>query len=501
MSRWFPDLRLARPWRLIPLLLLTLALARPFVGREEAPMTVWVVVDRSDSAGRFVDENLKEWRGLLEQSKPKKDTLRWLSFAHDAVEGEPDKLDTTLQRRDATKLRSAVEKVLAHVRTDVPHRILLVTDGFSTESLDGISRRLANAGVPMDVRLVGGAEASDWRAIGLRLPNPVGSGESVMAELEVAGPREGRRSFIVRQNGKPLGEGEVTLRRGLGRARFILPPLGEGSHQVEVEMVGKGDPQPLNNRAVGWTVVGEQKGILLITSHEADPLVEILSSGGRAPQVVTDARLLHPGILGGVRTVIFNNVPAGDVNSAFLQALPFHVETTGAGLVMFGGKHSFGSGGYFESPVDPLLPVSMELRKEHRKLLLTMAIMLDRSGSMMAPAGGGRNKMDMANDGTARAIEMLQPADAVAVFAVDTRPHPIIKLRNVGEDRNRLMNLVRRIESEGGGIYVYEALRAGWEEIRNVEHGTRHMILFSDAADSEEPGDYERLLAETANPA
>ncbi len=496
LSRWFPKLQLARPSRLIPWLLLTLAISRPFAGSEKTPIELWVLVDRSESANRFVDENLQEWRGLLERSKPKRDRLRWLAFAHDTVEGEPDRWDDLLDRRDATRLRSAVEKALAQVRPDQAARILLLSDGFSTESLDGLSRRLAAGGVALDVRLVGGADSRDWRALGLRLPTRVGSGESVLAELQVAGAQEGRRSFIVRQNGKAVGEGEVTVRRGLGRARFVLPPLEEGAHAVEVELVGEGDPQHLNNRAIGWTLVGEQKGILLITASEEDPLIPILSAAGKAPRVERDARLLHPGVLGGVRVVIFNNVRAGDVNRSFLDALPFHIESTGAGLVMLGGKNSFGSGGYFKSALDPLLPVSMELRKEHRKLLLTMSIMLDRSGSMMASAGGGRNKMDLANDGTARAIEMLQPEDAVAVFAVDTLPHPIIKLRKVGEERDRLMSIVRRIESQGGGIFVYEALRAGWDEIKDVQHGTRHMILFSDAADSEEPGDYVNLLAE-----
>jgi hypothetical protein len=50
--------------------------------------------------------------------------------------------------------------------------------------------------------------------------------------------------------------------------------------------------------------------------------------------------------------------------------------------------------------------------------------------------------------------------------------------------------------SAGGGIYVHAGLRAGWEQLRAAQTGQRHLILFSDAADSEEPGDYAALLAE-----
>jgi cobalamin biosynthesis protein CobT len=51
---------------------------------------------------------------------------------------------------------------------------------------------------------------------------------------------------------------------------------------------------------------------------------------------------------------------------------------------MLGGAYSFGSGGYHGSPVGELLPVSMELKEEHKKLAVAMAIVVDRSGSMTA---------------------------------------------------------------------------------------------------------------------
>ncbi|MDQ3331848.1 MAG: VWA domain-containing protein, partial [Planctomycetota bacterium] len=48
-------------------------------------------------------------------------------------------------------------------------------------------------------------------------------------------------------------------------------------------------------------------------------------------------------------------------------------------------------------------------------------------------------------------------------------------------------------------IFVYEALVAAGNELLKAEdYATRHIILFSDAADSEEPGDYKTLLAEYA---
>jgi hypothetical protein len=103
--------------------------------------------------------------------------------------------------------------------------------------------------------------------------------------------------------------------------------------------------------------------------------------------------------------------------------------------------------------------------------------------------------MDLANDGAARVIELLGAQDAVTVFAVDTRPHVIVPLTQIGAVRGELLETVRRIGSQGGGIFVYTGLKAAWEELQQAALGQRHVILFTDAADSEEPGDYKNLIA------
>jgi len=136
----------------------------------------------------------------------------------------------------------------------------------------------------------------------------------------------------------------------------------------------------------------------------------------------------------------------------------------------------------------------MELREEHRKNRVAIAIALDRSGSMTMPVAGGKTKMDLANLGTAECVKLLSAQDMVGVIAVDSSPHVVQRLTKVtkpGTIRNRVL----KIESMGGGIFVYEALLAAGKELMKANnYTTRHIILFSDAQDSEEPGDYKKLL-------
>jgi hypothetical protein len=64
----------------------------------------------------------------------------------------------------------------------------------------------------------------------------------------------------------------------------------------------------------------------------------------------------------------------------------------------------------------------------------------------------------------------------------------------VGTDVASIADPVRHIKSEGGGIYCYTALKDGYDQISKAVTGTRHVILFADANDAEEYGDYKTLV-------
>ena len=204
-------------------------------------------------------------------------------------------------------------------------------------------------------------------------------------------------------------------------------------------------------------------------------------------------KLLHPGSLVNCELVILNNIPSTELPESFLNGLTFFVEHQGNGLLMTGGKYSYGSGGYFNTSVAELLPVSMELKEDHKKLAVAMAFILDRSGSMGASVGS-LTKMDLANNGVAEAIHLLGKSDAATVIAVDSEPNILIPMTGINENRDAIASTVRRLRPGGGGIFVYTGLKAALKEMENAEFGQRHIILFSDAADSEEPGDYKQLI-------
>jgi uncharacterized membrane protein len=273
-----------------------------------------------------------------------------------------------------------------------------------------------------------------------------------------------------------------------------------GAHNYRVELDVPGDPLTENNSGAGVVAVEAGPRALVLNADGSDGnLVRALKAADIPVDVAAAAE--HPltqDTLDRYRAVVVENVPATALGRIKMERLGQYIEDLGGGFLLTGGDRSFGVGGYFKSPLDKLLPVSMELRHEHRKNRVAIAISLDRSGSMMAPVAGGKTKMDLADLGTADCVRLLSAGDMVAVIAVDSSPHVIQSMTPV-EDPDGIASKVLRIESMGGGIFIYEALvAAGSQLLRAGDYTTRHIILFADAADSEEPGDYKKLLKEYA---
>src|SRR5262249_8154777 len=235
--------------------------------------------------------------------------------------------------------------------------------------------------------------------------------------------------------------------------------------------------------------------ILHVTAAKSSGLAKLLQAG-QLPVKVRPPEECRWALeeLSNYSAGLLENVPAEKIGGAGREGLGAWVRETGSGLMMTGGRNSYGPGGYYKSPIDPLLPVSMELRDEHRKLSLAMVVALDRSGSMLAPVGGGRAKMDLANEGAAQVLDMLGPRDEFGVLAVDTAAHTIADLAPI-KNKAAVKKDILSVRSEGGGIFIYVALEAAVEMLLKAKAGTRHILLFADASDSEEPGEYQELLA------
>ena len=496
-------LGLTRPLRALCLALVVLLLAGPQIRRQGDGLDVWLLVDRSDSATEALAPRLTEWETILTASKGRDDRLIVVDFADEAVtRGAILRAGAAgteyAGRTGATRLKSAALHALAQIRPDRASRLLALTDGFSTEPVDGLADTLVERGVPLDLRFPPPSLDADYAIAAIDMPRRVLPREGLIVSAVIRGPVDATVPVEVSRDGEPIARLTADVIEGQARVRFADRLAQPGSHRYCVRILPERDAHPGNDVAERWIEVVGGPRVLVVSGYEPSPLATLLRAQGIEVEEVTDLAKVHVGMLAGAKGVILDNVPAHRIDPAFIRGLDFFVTEQGGGLAMIGGRFSFAGGGWSGSAIAEILPVTMELKEEHRKLAVAMAIVLDRSGSMaMTAPGTGRTKMSLADDGAARSIELLGESDFVAVIPVDSAPHPLSDgLVAVGPNRQRLISATRRVTSGGGGIFCYTGLKAAWSMLEGAEVGQRHVILFADAADAEEPGEYKAILAE-----
>jgi hypothetical protein len=497
IAGWFwKNLSLFQPLRLLIVFLCALLLSDPSIRKQQDALDLYVLLDRSDSTEDLVDQGLPEWQRLLEKSKPSsRDELHLMNYGAEIAPLGSDGSVFTGSRK-LTRTNLALQTIAAMAKEDKPARVLLFTDGYSTEPLYEATAQLQARGIPVDFRLIRENLNNDYRVARLDFPDRVQSGEPFLLSVTVRGSKDGDVPLTLMRNQQVLTETKVTLTNGVGKIEFTDRIPRAGSFEYTAEIKPTEDQHIGNNKLSRWIEITGGPRVLLVTRYQDDPAAKILTSLNFTVDVITEPSQLSAGKLAGTRCVMLNNVPAHEIPTAFLEALPFYVHEQGGGLLMAGGDRSFGSGGFFESAIDPLLPVSMELKSEHRKLAVALAIVMDRSGSMSVSVAPGKTKIDLANQGAVNAIDLLGTMDQVAVIAVDSAPETFVPMTRIENKRAELAKRVRKVQSSGGGIYVYEGLKAGWDALKKSNAGTRHLILFTDTADTEEPGDYKRLIKE-----
>ncbi len=493
--------------RLVLLVVLLLALTGPKLNVGGRGLDVIVIADRSRSMPTSSHQNIRELVQNLENNRGPGDRVAVVTFGSQAQVEHELSNKVVLQgytkqvNPDGSDLNDAIMAALDRVDPMRPARILVFSDGESNGASPlSAARRAREEGVPVDFRAFERLRVGDVAVESLLLPTEVSPREPFQFSVWIYADRDSQGTVKVRRNGEVIATGQHIFQSGMNRLLFrdILDDGGFFNYSVELN-VGD-DPLLENNTGAGVVRVDAGPRLLVLNTDGTEGNFVTALKSGRVPVDVAIARE-HPltqDSLDHYRAVVLENVPADHLGRLKMERLAQFVEDLGGGLMLTGGERSYGTGGYFKSPLDDVLPVSMEMREEHRKTRVALVIALDRSGSMTAPVKGGKSKMDLANLGTAECVRLLSPSDKVAVIAVDSSPHIIQALTPV-DDPEGIANRALKIESMGGGIFVYEALVAAGKELMKAgEYQTRHIILFSDAADSEEPGDYKKLLAKFA---
>lgn len=478
---------------------LCLALARPEVTFGAGGSDVIVVVDRSRSMPPRSEASAEELIRLLEPQRRPGDRLAVVSFGRTprvelapTHDGRFGGFQSTLDS-EASDLSAALDAAGELVPEGREARVLVISDGRAT-GLDAraAARRLAARGIAVDYRWLGReTQGLDVAVRSLEAPAQVAAKEPFQITAVVHSPKATKATVTLMRGDTVLVRTERELAAGDGVLTFrdLVDEPGLAAYAVKVEAAG--DATVENDVGRALTRIEGPPKVLVLTDRPKGVLARTLLDAN-IDAVVRAPSKLSMAALEGIGAVVLDDVEADRLSEDGLHVLAQYVREAGGGLVMTGGRHSFGEGGYRKSPVEDVLPVSLEVREEQRKAAVAISIIMDCSCSMGATVPDGRTKMELAAEGVVGALQLLNERDEAAVSMVDTGVHEIFGLSPVADGLP--LGKVARGFSGGGGIFVGVGLREAKKQILKSSKPTRHVLLFSDAADSEEPDDYLKTL-------
>ncbi|MFH1731986.1 MAG: VWA domain-containing protein [Planctomycetota bacterium] len=421
-------------------MLIVVALAGVFVSRGSA-LRVFIV-DVSASARDAPAALLPQIRAAAAQMRPA-DRIAVVAFGRDAAVLLPPTPVAELPARlpapagidqSGTSIEAAFATAAALLPEGAAGDIVLLTDG--RENVGDAAARAAALGRPVhSLTLLTAPEKDAWIEA-VRAPSAVAAGQDVDFEVLAGATKPMRGKLILLLDGRELARPESidVIGRQIVLARRVRAAK-PGLHTLTARLLCEGDSTSENDSASAAVRVRGKLNVTYVSSGEAPKFAGIIERSAAitlrrtSPEalVATNDEMLASDV------IVLDDVPAKTLRAERIEWVRRLVLDAGRGLIVFGGRNSFGPGGYAETPLAALLPVDVDPERKAGKPT-SAVIVADRSGSMAAMLGG-RQKIEFVREavlcaGTEFGARSGKRPDELGVVAFNQRPEVLLERLN-----------------------------------------------------------------------
>ncbi len=486
------------------LVLLALALAQPVVSLGSSRLSVVYVVDVSHSvSGESIRAAADRIDGLNREVRPAHsaivvfgddtavidgtDTLRRLG------EDDPEAVGESPVSRDGSDLDRALREARAELASGHLPRLVLFSDGRETAGrVRTAAVRLASEAVPVFVEPMAPRDLGDTWIDAVGVPARIAAGSLVTVTVDVGSQRAAEGQVELREGQRVLASRRVRLDVGTNAITLDTAFDEAGAHPLEAAVSVVSDPVAANDRLIREVLVGPRTPVLYIEGVQASAryLTDALERSGfdvdeAGPSALPDSA----DALDRYDVVILSDVARRDLSDEKMTALGEWVEHRGGGLLVAGGEAVFGEGpdgadgGYRETELERLTPVTFERKDEPEVALI---IVLDKSWSMAGVV------MELCKAAAQAAIDVLSDEQSVGIVTFNDGLNWDVTLRNVGLHRQEINDAIKAIEPSGHTL-IFPAVEQAYLALKDARARAKHVVLLSDGRSY--PDDYESLLA------
>jgi uncharacterized membrane protein len=489
--------------RIILIILITLAISGFRLKLPRQELMVLFVVDSSLSINQENQDWAKKYIETKLADMPGEDSAGVIVFGKEAYLEENPEKNARITRFSSiidnqhTNISNAIQLATAVFPESSLKRIVLISDG--NENIGDAEKQAllaAGRGVEISCAAYPKARFNEVLISNLEAPSTISRGEPFNVKVEVESTFNTKGILNIYRNSKLLAREDVEISEG--KNLYVVSQNEEtpGSYQYSALIEVKEDKYPQNNKSETITKVEGYPRILYLSSDRNHP--------SQIPQVLAKHKfMVDTGDLGDLpadlsqmatyQTVIFDNVNGLAMSADQMQMVENYVKDLGGGFIMIGGDKSFGAGGYFNSPVERILPVDLDIRKKKNLPSIAMVLCIDKSGSMGGESGGVE-KLKLAREAAIATAQLLGPNDILGVVDFDDHAKWVVPLQYL-KDKNRTIDMIASIRV-GGGTSMYPALNTAFEELKSSKAMIKHVIALTDGRSA--PADFENLVKEMA---
>ncbi|MBL8818020.1 MAG: VWA domain-containing protein [Planctomyces sp.] len=403
-------------------------------------------------------------------------------------------------------LESMLTSAASQFDADKAPHLIFVSDGVETSG--DVVAEASRTGYPISVIPVASFQTEEYGISGIEAPTRLREGEATSLRIKWYSSEAGRFRINVYANSIRIFGETVVAEAGFsdteiqcmipsGKLLYIDADMSadtgvstdagvstDGGVNTKLNSHVKDHWQENNRISRVFPVTARPRVLLISTSFDH---VRNLENALRSQSMEVDVRTPEtiPNnllALSEFEAVLLSNVAVAQLPERSLGLFQQYVSELGGGLVVCGGDQSFSAGGYAQSSLEEMLPVSSRVSEDSNGPSRAVVLLIDRSSSMNG------EKLEMAQASAVSLLNHLSRSDELGVIAFDAQPHEVSALRTVN-DGAAIHDEILTITA-GGGTTLEPAISAAGRMLEPSKASLRHIILLTDGVTTDSNPEY-----------